>query len=226
MAELNPYKKFRGCEELPDILLLCTDASTESNSRFKLHLPWIVEGIVYATDGRIITRMPSTGLSEDLVETLSKFTTDSCILPAATRRVPKIDGLFDGEFETEGLTLPETYDPIVLCDKCDGKGYLIRDCSMCQSDNYERIWEDKCPGCVGKGEVVRPCRKCDCMGYIELEANKSIEVAGVVKLARKYVYMIRSHGVDRVFQRTTNPTGQGVAFRLNDVEGRLMPMTA
>ncbi len=114
-------------------------------ARYALGEPFVQRGFRYATDGRVIIRLPAKGEKN-----------------TAGKKLPECDELFEQKFNIgEG----EFVEPVVKwipgvidCPKCDGSGFnSFETCGECDGDG-----KVECPTC----EHVDECEECDGKGAI------------------------------------------------------------
>jgi len=210
MRELCPYRKFPGCEQLPELLLQCTEPQFHGR-KYQIDLPWVLGNFVYATDGRIIARMPIKGLKKPLVQFLRDMT---------TRCVPNALPVYVGEFEDKPTKLPKIEDPRIECDTCNGKGYVTTACPICRPGTPD--WKPECPGCKGTKERVYGCEKCEMDGWVYQDTDRWCPV-GWVAIAQNYLYLLQTNGVKEVFEPKQAPEPAAVKWVKDNIEGRLMP---
>lgn len=180
------------------------------NCRFLLGEPWIQKGFVYATNGSILVRQPTT-------------------LPETQRRGPPAWQNFD-DTKAVGRIIrlpdlgPELADRTV-CPTCKGTD-STKTCGDCKGAG-----KHVCPTC----EHVKPCRPCEgegnlccseCEGAGALSRKRQsvkLRPAHEAGLADFYVWLLQRHGIDSV--RTAKcPNGFAFRFHKGTIEGIVMGM--
>lgn len=189
-------------KELPAIFADC--CAEEGSGRYSSKVPWISDGWVYATDGRIVVRMPRTRFSPDLIAKIR--------LASRNRLLPVGSDLDWGEsYATNPIELPDPKLPDdqkgpIECAACNGQGEIL-------SVDHES---------------VRICRQCDRTGWAEGDGHSRwfrALACGPVLLSAVFVHLLRRNGIGCVFARDIEDClGLPVAFVDADgVEGLLMP---
>lgn len=119
---------------LPGIFRECVAASSVS---YNVSTPWISDGWVYATDGRIAIRTATDLVDADTVETLRALDEK----PGPRPRVADIDRVFrlDHEIREESTPIPDSVTEKATCDECGGNG-------ICHGS--------ECDECDGAGWVI------------------------------------------------------------------------
>lgn len=176
-------------DTLDPLLAECTD---DQDGRYTLTKPWIRNGFVYATDGRILVRQA----------TKQADTTDDKPPGGA-------EHMFD-ESKPRGKSIPlpdigmELGDRLV-CEKCKGKN-SSKTCSECNGEGSH-----VCPTC----SHAKPCRACEgegdkycsaCGGEGMLARKRTsvkLRPRHTIGLADYYVWLLRRHGIDAVRMTTT-----------------------
>ena len=103
----------------------------DENGRYALNEPWVVNGWRYATDGRVIVRVPAEGEQDSP-------------LPDGKRR-PKNPGEILRPVNGEWLTWPN----VSQCYHCEGTG--TDDCPGCPCGACSCLGEIECTHCRAKG---------------------------------------------------------------------------
>lgn len=176
----------------------------------KIITPFVTNGWLYATDGRIIVRTPSTD-------------------PNTEGRLPDAGGVYYyGEFDKEPTPIPSVNYPTekVVCPECDGVLGIERKCKECggnrEIDCRECDRAMDCPECYGTG-TVEGCGKCEGDGLV-WPTPEPIEVAPDYGLSNRYLALLLQHGAKLYLPMGLNH--RPAKFTVGaDIEGRLMPMT-
>lgn len=159
--------------------------------------PWVRSGWRYATDARIVVRVPAPG-EADTISTGKKFArADVLFVPIAHWRS-------DAPIATADVDIcPEC---AVLCPKCDG---------------YDEDWDDKdgqesspCPHCTKGYQYLPDCPLCGdrrvmpCMRY------------GTAVIGPKYHYLIATlPGLQWANRPAGSTSNKGISFRFDGGEG-------
>lgn len=138
----------------------------DTSSRYALDQPWVVDGWRYATDGKVLVRVPATGEP------------DTPPHPEGKRRPGKVHEIVP---PVDGKWLP--WPEIASCEKCEGS--LKIECESCCGDG-------QCENC--KCGQCHNCGKCDGIGKVDCDlcdTNSSFKPHfGDAILALKYAYLI------------------------------------
>lgn len=148
--------------EIAEMIPFCDDHS----ARFDLSNPYIKDGYVYATTGRIAARR--------------KTSLDIPIQRDGT--FPNMEPIFR-LFDESKITEPLNFR-LPHCEKCDDKRFVMSDgkCWVCNGKGYVKHECDcehchettDCDECNGKGQFEPEKEACDCFGcYIEIEGLKA-----------------------------------------------------
>jgi hypothetical protein len=104
--------------------------------RYDLSTPFVSGEFVYATNARVIVRLPATA------EIKQAF----AAIPVENRRIGKPESIFVGDYSATPIAVPK-FSGLPPCKACKGAGNLP---------------ERHCPECRGSGKVTCPC--CDTTG--------------------------------------------------------------
>lgn len=186
------------------------DCVADEDGRYTLTEPWIRQGFIYATDGRIAVRQPIT----------QPDTTDYGS-PANAGQM-----FDDSKLTGKAITLPDIGpEPSAICTDCKGRkpkkcgtchGSGECACSVCDSQHT-------CGSCDGHGK--RPwCSPCDGEGTItRTPLSVALDDPDLeVGLADTFIWLLQRHGIETV-QKTQN--GTGFRFRKGTIEGLVMGAT-
>ena len=214
---LVPTLRLRSEVDLHRLVAMWCDQE-EAISRYSLDLPFVVDGMSYASDGRGMAR----------VETLDDDTSDKL------RKLPDAIACYDRFWRDSGRwqRLPEENlirHPscrCVPCPQCREDGSLI-ECPQCFEGSIEldrSPWIDACPLCKGCGELSNgACEVCSGTTYGDYETLQPIgdqlfDVYYVHKLvAIPDVRWCRGNIVQSI--------GQPILFRSDvGIDGILMPV--
>ena len=66
----------------------------------------------------------------------------------------------------------------VECPDCEGKGYVVVHCRVCNGSGEGMYDGSSCSACRGGGEVGEECERCDGQGSYWLEHDDSGEIIG------------------------------------------------
>ena len=175
------------------------DCANSDNWRYPdMKRPWVSDGHVYATDGRIIVRVPITGIDPEIVDRLR---------PQDGQKFPRDPGSIfpvNGPHEPEPVPLPaESPDEYETCDKCGGDGRA--ECDLGHVHD--------CPECDGAGQ---------CANLAQVAVGRYFMSARYVAILRRHgiteVYQPVTSGVG-----PRQETVGAYRFVLGDVEGMLAP---
>lgn len=186
------------------------------NGKYHLSTPWVQDGFMYATDGRIIVRVPFEGEYDNGGE---KYPDGSSVF----RPLP------DVAVWASWPSFPENHG-LKQCFACGGEGCDFKVCEMCDGDGSHKCKEcgtyHGCGICDGKGEIPIPDSKCNiCEG--EGTLPKPIEVNGQW-FGGHYCKWIGRLEYAEVYTHLTSCGSDDddicLAFRASGgLEGRLMP---
>lgn len=162
--------------------------------RYDLSAPWADRGHIYATDGRILARVPGGSVLPDVLLRIR-----------GVERVPRnVPEMFDEHAPLRGVAfdLPEPTGPeTVPCDQCKGVGRHGWDAAFGTPVPGD---EDECSECDGTGRWPN---------------WEPLEVAPGLWMSTRFIRLLRRHGA--VVHR---PHGTGPAyFAAGIVEGLVMP---
>ena len=205
--------------KLPPVFAACCGPNT---ARFDLSGPWVTYGFAYATDGRIIVRMPvDAALAAEITAARPKSA-------RAPSNGPKV---FAGRWVDTALP-PPVYDPGHECSNCKGKGWLaVKACGACEGSGSTECLtcgeHRDCRDCYGRGFVASakdrmPCRACGGGGIKSFASFK----IGTMTLAADLVRTIRDAGGvlyparQHAHRKPVRWVVPGTA-----IEGVVMPMT-
>lgn len=162
----------------------------------------------YATDGRIIVRMPADGLSLPVLD--------------AKHYAPQLDRLFDA---VEGSFFPMPHlPPWVLCALCNGSGHVCdKECEKCGGDGGNL----PCKACLGTGRVACAlgddgCQQHKCIVGCDGLGIQS-EAIPVGDAHFNLAYLLAVADLPGVLARGP---AESMAFRFDGGDGRLMPLWA
>lgn len=194
------------------------DCCGTENSRYDLSTPWVHDGFVYATDGRIIVCSPANP------EVISAFSA----VPVGSRRLKDPASVYGiSGFLPEPLTLPDrqSFDP---CDQCDGTGLVTeRTCLACGGSGIEECnleYDHDCRVCEGLG--TWPAGRCEaCEGFGRGEGREKRVKIGRYYLSHYYCLLLGKHGATVFGTDEAAHDRSPLRFTAGpDVEGRVMPM--
>lgn len=139
-------------QQVPDITAFCA----EEDGRYIISKPWVDDGWRYATDGRLVVRVPTP--DED----------DTPTPPQAERQLVNASAWFADLYPVEPAHCTEPFP------KHDGRTFT----QACDNEAHEK----KCPACIGSGTCHCPscdnahdCPKCDGRGYRKVEQTRCPE---------------------------------------------------
>jgi hypothetical protein len=196
------------------IFARCVDPET---TRFALGRPWVRGDHLYASDGRIMVRMPKPGAWD---------------LPNGEKVLRDPGSVMDrGPHSAVPVTIPPVEG---VCDECQGARVVTeRACEECGGRGHKDVdYYCECPHCTGsheceecEGEGTRasgPCRECRGSGVARGLSPHRIGPA--CWIGRAYAALLIEHGAE-VFVPDPPDFKVPVAFRIGDIEGRLMGVT-
>ena len=173
-------------------------------TRYALGAPWYVDGLAFATDGRIAAWMPS-----------EPFET-----PTDGRKPSRVSQIISEPAGLDYQPMP-LFEPCALCsgkltvirekcEHCDGKGRIAHecDCELC-TEQYERCYE-----CGGKGKFTGADASVACECF-----NTSIRFLGS-SYALGYLHKIAALG-DVVCAVDFADTVKSLWFKVGEIRGRL-----
>lgn len=180
---------------VPPIFAACVAVE---NGRYAIGAPWVENGRLYATDGKIAVRGPASLVNGELPPIDANF------------RVPPVDSIIDPAemFFDEPTPLPEVPDAAVAripCEHCRGIGH----CNACECGE-----EHDCGHCEGEGSNPP-----DGLRIV-------IDEKTGYGLNHIYTHKLRKAGIDHVFLRRDGRQDRPCQFVAGKCEGALMPMKA
>lgn len=183
---------------LPAIFRECVDDGV-MRTRLILERPFVIGGMVYATDRVVCVRTAATPELEAMLAVEGR------------RKAPRADAVFEvpGGFLAEPVELPDMSDA-PRCDLCLGVGSFGRGfCEHC---------------CIPS--PAAPCHVCLGSGVVD-GGNIGPDLGRGIRVSYRYVALLKRHGCSSVYP--PNITHQGercfpVRFQVGDVEGVVMPL--
>jgi hypothetical protein len=183
----------------------------EKKTRYVTDKPYIQDGWLYATDGRIVVRTPSSE-------------------PDTEGRGPKnTNDVFAGDFDDEPTPIPDTDYPTekTVCPHCGGAKDFEDKCEECEGCGRTRCFECgrswDCPECKGTGKVDG-CGQCEGDGSV-WPTPTSIEIAPGYGISNRYSALLLAHGATGLYLPVRKHLpGEPAKFTIGPIEGRLMPM--
>lgn len=176
----------------------------DTSSRYALDQPWVVDGWRYATDGRIMVRIPATGEP------------DSPKPPDEKKRPKDVASI------VESLT-GDNWQPwpaIKPCRICDGKGKHLEDCENCEGTGTCKSCncghKHQCGDCKGERQSLVRCDECFKSGSLD-------DRFGEAELSHHYAHLIAC--LPSVSYLPTTNTEDGVRFRFDGGEGVVMGLS-
>jgi hypothetical protein len=195
---------------LPGIFPCCVDPGcTADVSKVDLSTPWISGDYVYATDGRIMARVPLDAIGAETAEAIRSvgggprppggrlFREHGVAADPAPLVVPDV-GPFVRDCTACAGSGGEITGP---CDDCDGSGE--HDCGSCGGTGVN----GSCVACGGDGKPTYP----------------SAALSDGQKIGGYYLAMIRHFG-GTIYQTAGDDPGRPFRFKAGLAEGLLMPV--
>lgn len=180
-AEID-LQEFCECDEYP---------------RYEINKPWVESGWRYATDGRVLVRVPA------IDEPDSPQPINGKKRPRGFEIMQPVDGDWLPWPQIKKCTMCGSRDRRMPCDHCSGSGICI-----CECEN-----EHKCGHCNGTGK--RECTTCI--------GNTVPHLFGKSKLAHKYAWLI-AQLPDVEYLPTDSKDADLVRFKFEGGEGAVCPL--
>jgi len=188
----TPKTEQREQTSIDDFLALCC---AKSPSRYAITKPFRKGEYVYATDGRIIARVPAAGRAEPESDTMDGVKTPPCLdLPWDRSR-----------YAMAAATIPDGPDPEwESCVRCGGSG----DCTDCDCGNSH-----ECGRCKGTGgNIANRHVSLGSFGvgtvYLSLMRHgRFVLYPSLESPATKPIYFCRDDGVDGLLMPMTPLSG-------------------
>lgn len=187
---------------------LFADCTGDEDGHYTLTKPWIRNGFVYATDGKIVVR-----------QAVKQSDTTGDKPPG------DVDREFDASTPTgQSIPLPDIGMELgdrLVCEKCKGKN-PSKTCSECNGKGKHVCptcsHAKPCRACEGEGEKY--CSACDGEGMIA-RPRRSVKLrpTHTIGLADYYVWLLRRHGIDAVRMTATRAS---FYFRKGTIKGLVM----
>jgi hypothetical protein len=184
------------------------------STRFRMDVPFVRAGYRYATDGRIVVRVPAPGEPDTESDAAAKF--------------PNADDIF-GKAITP-CRAPWPVDDYVrksgTCFRCDGYGEVDGDeCGKCYGSGIKVCptceHEEDCDYCDGRGKVNgSPCPACDSGNSTQYRSHIVVDGRPI---QFKYAEMIRNLPGVQFCASAGGPTSL-LGFVFDGGEGAVMPM--
>jgi hypothetical protein len=203
---------------LPPIFRSCV---AEGCERFSLELPFIRDGMAYATDGIVIVRMAA---SPEVVALLPR---------SPERRIPDAAKMFALPVEWEGRPTRFRAPKAETCNVCEGRVRLAaRGCSRCDGEGEVECREcgqDRtCPACDGRGTFgPGQCEWCEGLGLIFAADSVAIALRRGFLIGPRYALILAKHGASLYLpsaERDATGEHNPLRFVAGGVEGLLMPV--
>ncbi len=196
-------------DSLPLIFAACV--SSES-SRYGIDKPFVRDGYVCATDGRIAVRMKTQ-------------------MPSTPGSTPKIEDLnWNKGYKSVPIDLPNLGDEPKdkKCSKCDGIGRADFLCDKCDgygdSECFECGHEKDCVACDGLGKFVDEiCEECNGGGSVAGYSDETIMISTHIGIRNRAIWLLRRFNICCVYINTEESRVRPVRFTLGEIEGLLMP---
>lgn len=172
----------------------------DETPRYDINQPWVEGGWRYATDGRVLVRVPAPD------EPDSPRPVNNKKRPRAFEILqPAVDGDWEPWPAIDRCSTCGSDRRMMPCDNCHGNGMCI--CDDCEC-------EHKCGQCQGTGE--EECMTC--MGSHGVD-----HMFGQSKLAHRYAYMI-SKLPNAVYLPTEDKDAALIRFKFDGGEGAVCPL--
>jgi len=189
---------------------------SKDETRFALLKPFDYGDFTYATDGRMIVRLPKLGYPS----------------PDFTPTRESVENLMSDSYLREVVAFPAIPEPTQdLCKTCDGSGFNKK-CYDCDGSGEVECKccgnESDCKTCSGSGTLKAtkdhphgiPCEDCDGSGGLKEWAP--VEIGGKY-FSSKFLWIIKDLA-GLVFM-VANDSNAAARFTFDGGEGVLMPMS-
>lgn len=202
---------------MSDIHPIFTKFSVPRNqeSRYGSGEPWMLDGYLYATDGRVCVRMKRDAPNSDKS-------------PVDVKSLPWDKSLYTNT----PIPLPSHIDPplpIKHCEECEGEGEVVdvicKECNGSGNIECDLGHTHYCGECDGQGKttLAGPCFGCDGKGLMEQEYFP-VEITDDVFIMDRYARPLRRYGAKLFlsFHPATGPRGRPTPLRFeigDDIEG-------
>ncbi len=182
----------------PIFALCCDDVK---GTKYDLRTPWVYGRGVYATNGRILVRMP---LSEGL-DTTGFNTEDRPKLNEHTA------DYFAAKYQAKGVPCPSLKGKGTDCPRCEGTG------------TAQGVFCDDCGAFTARGGVWSKC--VDCCGCGKYLADDGLTIGPGVVLSFRYLYILEQFKAT-LFPAVKDPVKSAVKFTVpkTEIEGVVMPL--
>lgn len=202
---------------VPPIFAECVDPES---TRYCLSAPFLQDGFLYATDGRVAVRMPWPGEWTHQAEGRAPKMADVFRDVSEFRPDPIAMGEVVVAFEPCKECRGEKVLPERKCPECRGSGRVDCDCNCPHCDYNER-----CDECNGSGRLKGGDRCPTCEGWGIDEPSGPVEVDPGFYMSRDVASMLNRFGAS-VFPHVARPDRDVFRLVIGDVEGVAMPSMA
>lgn len=191
----------------------CCQTDGSIHSKYATDKPWIFDGHIYATNGRVAVRMPVSGHNnegvfppvKDLDWTTTRFSEESFFAPNPG---------------------PAIVNPV--CVECKGKGKVETiTCPDCKGDGTQECdlgHEHDCENCEGIGTLrdAGTCEYCEGSG-IGQPSYFPVHIAKNCQIRDDFARILYRHGAKLYLQKVPTPHSQ-IRFVIDGgIEGLAMP---